>query len=162
MIKILKDIIMIASLFVIIYLVALFQPLSWTVGTLADEFGDPIKTVAQMDTKSDGIVVYHVYNKTHPLFIVEVYDSVGSVGEAQCIAKTSKGIDTLSDWNFVYYDKRKHVDTYTVNGDTYYDLVKLLVKEKSFKIALTSKDQSTVIRTIKCSGFVQSYKKTKR
>ena len=153
---------MFGALFASIYVLALFQPQSWTVGSMNDEFGDPIRKVAKMDAKSDGIVMYHVYNKTPPLFIVEVYDSTGSVGDAQCIAKTSKGYDTISEWNFVYYDKRKHIDTYTVNGDSYYDLVKLLIKEQSFKIALTAKDQSTIIRTIKCSGFVESYKKTKK
>jgi len=136
------------------FMAVIFSPPAWEVGSIKNDFGYPVKSVA-MVKDTVGVSLTHIehLDEKNSYFICEIIEPTGSIGQAEVKLRSDNGKQFITYWDFVKYDSRTKVDRYEISGVNYQTLKELLRKNDTITMSLKDSTGSNLIKTIRCSGF---------
>lgn len=164
-----KDIVNIIGICIIAVVLSIltymFAPPAWGVGSINNDFGDPIRYVATLKAKdSVGISFTYIERSMEKFstFLCEVEEPTGSIGVAQIKLQDGNGKEYSTQWDFIKYDPRTKKDHYVISLKEADLLRKLIRNNTSLKIVFIDSNGSKVLKRIQCNGFDKICKRAKK
>lgn len=149
---------------VVSFLTVMLAPPAWGVGSINNDFGDPIRYVATLKAKdSVGISFTYIERSMEKFstFLCDVEEQTGSIGVAKVKIQDGNGKEYSTQWDFIKYDPRTKQDHYMISLKEADLFRKLIRNNSSLKIVFIDSNGSKVLKTIQCNGFDKICKRAK-
>lgn len=126
----------------------------WKIGTVKNEFDDPIKYIAEFYDSNGIRLTYHESNVDRfSFFRCDVVESTGAIGNADIKLQDQNKHCYETYWIYTKYDHRKMIDSYVIVGKDAMLLKRLILSNDAIKISFRDSAGLYIVKNIQCGGF---------